>query len=117
MRKLMSTMLALAFVAVLGMSVAAADPFTDCVNACADQYAEDKAACDQALADTLAQLDADSDQCFVDYANDPFGLFNCLRIIERQRQIAANDHNDCMSAANTAGWNCYRDCQSSPSAP
>ena len=103
-----------AFVVLPGILLADA---SDCINACADQWAEDKANCDEVLADRLTELAADAEQCAEDNPNDPLAYAACLMSVNVQVENARREHVNCMSMANTQAYDCYRDCQVSADAP
>ncbi|MCU0252926.1 MAG: hypothetical protein MUE47_00140 [Acidobacteria bacterium] len=89
----------------------------DCLAACIEQYDTDKAACDAALAERLAQLDQDAQACLDNNPTDPLAAGLCLRNVNIARYNARSDWRKCVSFANTAAYNCYRECQTSPSQP
>lgn len=115
--KLMGVALAAVLAVAFAMPVASAETFDECVQACIDQWEADRAACDEALAQALAERDEQAAQCFEDFANDPIGLGLCLRDVNIGRANDQRDYNRCISIANTTAYNCYRDCTVSPGQP
>jgi hypothetical protein len=117
--RLMAVGLAAALVVSVGTPVARADANSDCVEQCIDQWEQDKLACEEQLAQTLADLDQQAAECVEQYP-DPDQLIQlgqCLQTVNILRAQAARDYRECISLANTVAYNCYRDCQQSPSAP
>jgi len=108
--------LTLALVAGLALSpVARAQD--DCEQACLDQWKADVQDCKDALESQLAELAAAEQQCRDDHPNDPVALVRCLRVVKNKTHVANRDYRRCVAEANTRGWNCWRDCQQSPSRP
>ncbi len=83
----------------------------DCINACADQWAQDKAECDQQLADRMAELDQEAQDCLENNSN-PIDAALCLREVNIKRYRAKADYQRCISMANTMAYDCYRHCTS-----
>jgi hypothetical protein len=111
--KVMGLVLIAAFVG----SWAAPAVAQDCLAQCIEQYDRDKAACDEQLAARLAELDLEAQACLDNNPTDPIAAGLCLRNVNIQRYNARSDWRRCVSFANTAAYNCYRDCQTSPSQP
>lgn len=114
--KLMGAVLALALVATLSTPIALAD-FQECVDACVEQWEADQLACEEALAERLAELDLEAQQCIEDNQGDLIATGLCLRDVNIKRAVANREYRDCISTANTVAYNCYRACQQSPAAP
>ncbi len=118
MRSALPKLLFAALVAVcalLAAPAAQADGFSDCVQACIDQFDEDKQECDVQLAEELAALDQQALDCYG--LGDPISVQLCLRDINIKRYQAQSSHRRCISFANTAAYNCYRECQQSAAQP
>jgi hypothetical protein len=111
--KVMGLVLIAAFVG----SWAAPAVAQDCIAQCVDQYDQDKQGCDNDLAARLAELDLAAQACLDDNPTDPIAAGLCLRNVNIQRYNARSDWRRCVSFANTAAYNCYRECQTSPSQP
>lgn len=99
---------------VVATPVARAD-FAECVEACAEQYAIDKQACQDTLDATLADLAEQALECYE--LTDPISIGICLRDVNIRRAQANNAYKKCLSFANTVAWNCYLDCQASRNQP
>ncbi|MBP7146679.1 MAG: hypothetical protein KBD01_03975 [Acidobacteria bacterium] len=111
--KWMGIAIGLVLVSMLAPPLAMAQQ--DCIDACIEQWDIDKAACDQALADRMAQLDAEAQACY-DLV-DPILVGKCIRTVNIKRYVAKREWQDCMNMANTVAYNCYRNCQQSESNP
>jgi len=114
--KVLCAALVLVAAAAISVPVAHAD-FAECVQACIDQFDADKAECDAQLDATLAQLDQEAEDCLTNNPTDPIAAGLCIREVNIKRYRAQADHKRCISTANTVAYNCYRNCQNSPSAP
>jgi len=114
--KVLCAALVLVAAAAISVPVAHAD-FAECVQACIDQFDQDKAECDAQLDASLAQLDQEADDCLTNNPTDPIAAGLCVREVNIKRYRAQADHKRCISTANTVAYNCYRNCQNSPSAP
>ena len=110
-------LLSVALVVVLAAAFAPAAKadVADCIQACVDQFDADRLACDDELAVRLADLDQQAAECLE--IPNPIEAGLCMRDVNIARYNAMADHRRCVSIANTVAYNCYRDCQSSPSAP
>lgn len=116
-RKLMGAALAAVLLVGFATPVVLAGPFEDCVQQCIDQWEADKQACDDQLAQRLAELDQEAQQCLRDNPGDPIAAGLCLREVNIKRANAQSDYQRCISLANTVAYNCYRACQVSPGSP
>lgn len=86
-----------------------------CVQACADQWAVDKAACQTALDNRLAELDTEAAACLTN--PDPIQAGICVRNVNIKRFAARRTYQQCVSQANTTAFNCYRACAPSGTRP
>ena len=111
--KLMGVTLAALLALALAPQFTVAETFEECVDACIDQWEADKADCDQQLAQRLAELDAEAEECLTSNP-DPVSAGLCVREVNIKRANANSDYRRCISVANTVAYNCYRDCQVSP---
>lgn len=114
--KLMGVALAAALALVVS-PIAVAGPFEDCVQECVDQWEADKAECEAQLAQRLAELDVEEQNCIIDNGGDLLATGLCIRDVNIRRANAQRDYRRCISFANTAAYNCYRGCQVSPGQP
>ncbi len=106
--KVVGLVLIAAFVGSWAAPVAA----QECIAQCIEQYDQDKAACDEQLAAQLAVLDQEAQACLDNNPVDPIAAGLCLRNVNVKRYSARSDWRRCVSFANTAAYNCYRECQS-----
>jgi hypothetical protein len=86
----------------------------DCIQACADQYLEDRSDCLEQLNTRLAQIEAETQACIEGCA--PANFFcqaQCVRSSNFKRYNANSEYRQCLNRANTVAWNCYRGCQGS----
>jgi hypothetical protein len=114
--KAMGAALVLAVGLFVTAPVAIADPYTDCVQACADQWVLDKQACQETLDATLATIANDEATCIANATNViQQGL--CVRNANIRRFTARRDYQNCISLANTVAYNCVRNCEQSDSRP
>jgi hypothetical protein len=111
--KVMGLVLIAAFVG----SWAAPAVAQDCLAQCIEQYDRDKAACDEQLAARLAELDVEAQACLDNNPTDPIAAGLCLRNVNIKRYNARAEWRKCVSFANTYAYDCYRNCEPSPSQP
>lgn len=103
---------------VLGPVPAAHAGASDCVQACADQWFADKAACAERLNATLTAIAAAEEQCISACAPTNFLCqAQCVRAGNIKRGVANNEYRRCVNRANTTAWNCYRACEISKGRP
>ncbi|MFN7965889.1 MAG: hypothetical protein U0V87_09420 [Acidobacteriota bacterium] len=114
--KTMGAALALGIGLFMAAPVAHADAYTDCVQACADQWVVDKQACQDQLDAALAQIATEEADC-ISNATNPIAQGLCVRNANIKRFNARRDYQNCISRANTTAYNCSRNCQPSDSRP
>jgi hypothetical protein len=114
--KTMGAALALGVGLFMAAPAVHADAYTDCVQACADQWVVDKQACQDQLDADLAQIATEEANC-ITAATNPLAQGICVRNANIKRFTARRNYQTCISRANTTAYNCSRNCQPSDSRP
>jgi hypothetical protein len=96
--------------------MAHAGPYVDCIQACADQWVADTQACQNRLDADFGQIAAEEADCIAN-ATNPIAQGLCVRSANTKRFSARRAYQTCISRANTAAYNCSRNCTTTETRP
>lgn len=86
-----------------------------CEQDCQDRFDSDVQACEDALAEKLANLAADQADCVAQAPSSPNGAKGCFTSVNKRRRNAQKQYSQCLRRADTKLRNCLRQCDASPS--
>jgi hypothetical protein len=110
--KAVCAILVASFLLAVPFSMASARHEGSCAQQCADQWRQDKLACQQVLQDTMSSIDSALATCLAQ-AHGGAAVARCHRVANTARHNAQTAFRRCVSEANQTAWNCTRSCSQS----